>query len=112
MNAEDDLPLTLNLERHVDRLAGLIGPRHLGNPRAFAAAAGYVERGLADVGYNVTRQTYSASGHEVSNLIAELPGGRRADEIVVLGAHYDTVWTTPGADDNASAVAVMIEVSR
>jgi Zn-dependent M28 family amino/carboxypeptidase len=71
-----------------------------------------VERELADAGYNVVRQTYLAGGHEVSNLVAELPGGRRADEIVILGAHYDTVWTTPGADDNASAVAVMIEVAR
>ena len=44
--------------------------------------------------------------------MAELPGGKRANEIVVVGAHYDTVSTTPGADDNASAVAVMIEVAR
>ena len=58
------------------------------------------------------RQTYRAGGHEVSNLIAELPGSGRADEIVVVGAHYDTVPTTPGADDNASAVAVLLEVAR
>jgi Zn-dependent M28 family amino/carboxypeptidase len=112
MEEVDELELIANLVRHVDRLAGLIGPRHLGNPRAFAAAAGYVEQELATVGYAVARQTYPASGHEVSNLIAELPGQRWRDEIVVLGAHYDTVATTPGADDNASAVAVMIEVAR
>src|SRR5688572_27765741 len=101
---EVDSWLVPNLVRHVDRLAGLIGPRHLGNPRAFAAAAGYVERELTEAGYDVVRQTYLAGGYEVSNLIAELPGGRRANEIVILGAHYDTVSTTPGADDNASAV--------
>jgi Zn-dependent M28 family amino/carboxypeptidase len=44
--------------------------------------------------------------------VAELPGRKRADEIVVVGAHYDTVWSTAGADDNASAVAVMVEVAR
>ena len=51
-------------------------------------------------------------GDEATNLIVECPGTKRADEIVLLGAHYDTVFSTPGADDNASAVAVMLEVSR
>lgn len=51
-------------------------------------------------------------GHQATNLIVHQPGRDSADEIVVLGAHYDTVMTTPGADDNASAVAVLIEVSR
>jgi Zn-dependent M28 family amino/carboxypeptidase len=46
------------------------------------------------------------------NLIVERRGNSRPDEIVILGAHYDTVETTPGADDNASAVAVLIEAAR
>ena len=49
---------------------------------------------------------------QVANIVAEIPGTRRADEVVILGAHYDTVSTTPGADDNASAVAVLIEAAR
>jgi Zn-dependent M28 family amino/carboxypeptidase len=77
-----------------------------------AAAAGYVERELANAGYIPVRQIYLAGDQNVSNILAELPGGRRKDEIIVLGAHYDTVATTPGADDNASAVAVMLEVAR
>jgi Zn-dependent M28 family amino/carboxypeptidase len=101
-----------SLTRHVDRLAGLIGPRHLGAPRAFKAAADFVERELTDAGYTPTRQTYEVGGQSVANIVAELPGGKRANEIVVVGAHYDTVATTPGADDNASAVAVLIEVAR
>lgn len=101
-----------NLYQHVDRLAGLIGPRHLGNPRAFHAAAQLVERELGDVGFAVTRQTYRIGNDEVANVIVELPGSSRRNEIVVIGAHYDTVWTTPGADDNASAVAMLIEVAR
>jgi Zn-dependent M28 family amino/carboxypeptidase len=101
-----------NLVRHVDCLAGLIGPRHLGKPASLAAAAAYVERELAGAGYAPTRQTYSLGGQEVANIVAELAGGRRKEELVVLGAHYDTVWTTPGADDNASAVAVMLEAAR
>lgn len=46
------------------------------------------------------------------NIIAELPGTTRPDEIIVIGAHYDTEVNTPGADDNASGVAVMLELAR
>jgi Zn-dependent M28 family amino/carboxypeptidase len=64
------------------------------------------------VGYTVERQWYLAQSHEVSNLVTEIPGTKHPDRVVVLGAHYDTVETTPGADDNASAVAVLIEVAK
>jgi Zn-dependent M28 family amino/carboxypeptidase len=101
-----------NLHQHVDRLAGLIGPRHLGAPQTMIAAAGLIERELTEIGYAVERQNYNARGQPTANLIAEIPGSQRSDEIVVLGAHYDTVSTTPGADDNASAVAVLIEAAR
>jgi hypothetical protein len=104
--------LVANLRQHVDRLAGLIGPRHVGAPKALEAAATLIERELSAAGYTVERQWYLAQGHRVANLVAEIPGSNRADQIVVLGAHYDTVDTTPGADDNASAVAVLLEVAR
>ena len=45
-------------------------------------------------------------------MVVEIPGSRRPRKIVVLGAHYDTIAATPGADDNASAVAVLLEVAR
>src|SRR5687768_2970988 len=112
MRAENDTQLSANLAMHVDRLAGIIGPRHLSQPAAFAAAAELVERELADAGYAIERQTYSAGGEEVANIVAEIPGGKKKDEIVIVGAHYDTTPSTPGADDNASAVAVLIEVAR
>jgi Zn-dependent M28 family amino/carboxypeptidase len=112
MRPPTDPVLIANLTRHVDCLAGLIGPRPLGKFAAFTAAATYVERELANVGYDVSRQTYTIGDQDVSNIVAELPGGRKKEEIVVVGAHYDTVWTTPGADDNASAVAALIETAR
>jgi Zn-dependent M28 family amino/carboxypeptidase len=112
MCADNDRKLVPDVRRHVDRLAGLIGPRHLSRSAAFVAAAELVERELADAGYAVERQTYLAGAQQVANIVAELPGGKKKDEIVVVGAHYDTIATTPGADDNASAVAVMLEVAR
>jgi Zn-dependent M28 family amino/carboxypeptidase len=104
--------LTGWLRTHVDRLAGLIGPRHPGKPAALEAAATYVEREFQNLGDAVERQCYDAGGVSVANLVIERRGSQRPGEIVVLGAHYDTVPTTPGADDNASAVAVLIETAR
>jgi hypothetical protein len=104
--------LAANLRRHVDHLAGKIGPRHLGQPHKLDAAVEFIERELSSAGYTVGRHPYRVDAHDVVNLISELPGKNRAQEVVILGAHYDTVYATPGADDNASAVAVLIEVAR
>ncbi len=100
------------LRRHVDVLAELIGPRHVGKPAALASAAAYIEREFAALGDDVERQEYDAGGVTVANLIVERRGRTQPDSIVVLGAHYDTIPGTPGADDNASAVAVLIESAR
>ena len=104
--------LVERLRWHVDRLAGLIGPRHIGRPQALEAAVGLIERELANSGYVVERQAYRAAGADVANLIVEIAGTVQPGEMIVVGAHYDTVPSTPGADDNASAVAVLLEVAR
>ena len=101
-----------NLRLHVDRLASLIGPRTLQRPNTIKATIGYIRSQWSEMGYSIAEETYDALGNVATNLIVEQPGNKRGDEIVLLGAHYDTVSTTPGADDNASAVAVLLEVSR
>jgi Zn-dependent M28 family amino/carboxypeptidase len=101
------MTLTDHLRRDVDVLAGLIGPRHTGAPSALAAAAAHVRRALEDAGHAVTAEPVMAGA---DNLIAEVPG--ESGRVVVVGAHYDTVPETPGADDNASAVAVLLAVAR
>lgn len=111
MNPDRD-SIEANLRLHVDRLAGLIGPRTLTKPKTIEATIGYIEGQWSEMGYSNDRECYDALGDEATNLIVEQPGSKRADEIILLGAHYDTVATTPGADDNASAVAVLLEVSR
>ncbi|HWP01518.1 MAG TPA: M28 family peptidase [Methylococcus sp.] len=100
------------LERHVKALAGEIGERHLWRPEALAAAAAYIERTLADMGYAVVSQTYVTHGRSVRNLEAELEGTVPEGGIVVIGAHYDTVPGSPGANDNASGVAALLELAR
>lgn len=111
--ASDELSqLVERLRLHVDRLAGLIGPRHPGKPVALNAAATYIESELSGLGYQVRRETYDVEKEEVANLIAERRGERQPEEVVIVGAHYDTLPMTPGADDNASAVAMLIEAAR
>jgi Zn-dependent M28 family amino/carboxypeptidase len=104
--------LESRLRRHVETLAGGIGERHVGRPKALHAAEAYIAGELAAIGYSVARQAYLAQGVESSNLEVTVPGGARASEIVLAGAHYDTVPGSPGADDNASGVAGLIEIAR
>lgn len=110
--SEDHAGLVERLRTHVDTLAEVIGPRHLGRPKELAAAAGYIEREFAALEDAVERQTYYIDDGSATNLIVERRGQRQPDSIIVLGAHYDSVPSTPGADDNASAVAVLLEVAR
>ena len=58
------------------------------------------------------QETYTAAGMRVSNIIAEIIGTERTDAIILVGAHYDTIEDTPGADDNATGVAALLELFR
>ena len=101
-----------NLRRHVSALAGRIGPRNMIQYKALQEASGYIEDSLKILGYQVGSQEYTVEGRSARNLITEIHGGALAGEIVVVGAHYDTVFDSPGADDNASGVAGLLELAR
>ncbi len=101
-----------NLQRHVAKLAGEIGERHVWRVAALNASASYLEDTLTAAGYRVTSQNYQAEGMQVGNLVAELRGTSRPDEIIIVGGHYDTVTGTPGANDNASGCAAVLELAR
>lgn len=104
--------VAVRLRSHVEILAGPIGPRHLGKPGTMEAAVAYIEHQWTNLGDTVTRHTYQVNHYTVANLVIERAASRSPWEILVVGAHYDTVDTTPGADDNASAVAMLIETAR
>jgi Zn-dependent M28 family amino/carboxypeptidase len=99
-----------NLYGHIEYLSVEVGDRHLWRRNSLKRTADYIESIFQKSGYHVTRQTYSCYGESVSNLITEKSGTE--DRAIVVGAHYDTVPGTPGADDNASAVAGMLELAR
>jgi len=99
-----------NLYQHVGYLSVKIGERHLWKEGSLERTVDYIESAFASYGYSVQRQTYACYGKNVSNLIVEKKG--EDEGTVVIGAHYDTVPGTPGADDNGSAVAGLLELAR
>jgi Zn-dependent M28 family amino/carboxypeptidase len=100
------------LERHVEVLGRTIGERNVWSERALEAAAAYVGRTFKEVGYRVTSQPYEVCGTTVSNIEVEVRGNGERDQVVVVGAHYDTVLGAPGANDNGSGVAAVLELAR
>ncbi len=100
------------LEKHVQMLAEAIGERNVYRPLALSDAADYIEREWHAMGYEVVRQTYELDGILCSNLEITRLGNRHPEEILLIGAHYDTVIGSPGANDNGSGVAAMLEMAR
>lgn len=103
--------LAERLSAHTHKLAGEIGPRNAIHPESYAAAVEYIEHVLREYGCDPERETFTADGEECHNILAEHTGVTRPEEILIVGAHYDSVMRTSGADDNASAVAVLLELA-
>jgi hypothetical protein len=110
--SEHEQDLARRLEVHVRALAGEIGERNVFRPEGLAAAAAHLEATLQAGGHEVRSQAFEVGGLEIRNLEVEHRGGSRADEIVVVGAHYDSVMGSPGANDNATGVAAALELTR
>jgi Zn-dependent M28 family amino/carboxypeptidase len=100
------------LSQHVRALSETIGERNIYCPMALADTADYIEWEWRAMGYEVRRQTYELGGMPCSNLEISRPGIRRPEEILLIGAHYDTVIGSPGANDNGSGVAALLEMAR
>jgi len=79
---------------------------------ALEEAAQYIERAFAGTGYVVAAQRFETAMGEVRNIEVEILGDTRADEIVLVGAHYDSVLGATGANDNGSGVAAVLELAR
>lgn len=100
------------LSRHVGVLAGEIGVRSYLDLDKLESAASYIEERLREAGIETRRQEFSFRGETYFNVLGEVKGTGSSGEALVIGAHYDTVVGSPGADDNASAVAGMLELAR
>jgi len=100
------------LATHVETLAGRIGERNLWHYPALLAAADYIQGTLTELGYAPTDESFESQGKPVHNIVAERRGDSAPGEIVLVGAHYDTVRGSPGANDNGSGVAALLELAR
>ncbi|MBE0621160.1 MAG: M28 family peptidase [Burkholderiales bacterium] len=105
-------PLAERLHAHVARLAGEIGERNVWRPEALHAAADYIRGEWRRHGHTVTAQRYTIREVVSENLEIELAGTAHPSEIILVGAHYDSVQGSPGANDNASGVAALLELGR
>jgi Zn-dependent M28 family amino/carboxypeptidase len=108
----EEQSIRAELARDVGELAGKIGERSFAEPESLSRAAAFVESELRSSGARVARQSYFAEGQEFCNIEATVDGGARAGEVVVVGAHYDSVMSCPGANDNASGVAALLALAR
>jgi Zn-dependent M28 family amino/carboxypeptidase len=100
------------LESHVQYLANDIGPRHMTKPEALKATVEYIKSAFESSLYETELHAVTILGEDQHNIEAILQGTNRTKKsILVIGAHYDTVPDSPGADDNASGIAVLLELA-
>jgi len=105
--------IKLNLISTVKHLSQDIGQRSHRDIKELNSTADFIEDKFRSYGCVVKRQAFIYNNNTYHNIIAEVKGAENsADEILIIGAHYDTVIGTPGADDNASGVAVLLELAR
>lgn len=100
------------LREHVETLAVEIGERTVYRPGSLEAAADYIEERFRGTGLPVTRQEFAAAGRRVHNIVATRSGTEPGIRGLVIGAHYDSVVGSPGANDNATGVAALLELAR
>jgi hypothetical protein len=100
------------LRADVEVLAGQIGERSVLRPKGLHAGADRIESVFAASGLSPKRQPFTVEGVACDNVEAEIAGTDRSHDVVIIGAHYDSVAFTTGANDNASGTAAMLAVAR
>jgi hypothetical protein len=106
----DELTLRDELKHDVRKLGGEIGERNFVRYTELEAAAAFIEQQLASTTFRTRRVSYNIDDKPFHNLEAELTGN--SVDIVLIGAHYDSVLGSPGANDNGSGVAALLALAR
>ncbi len=104
--------LAARLSEDVSQLSSTIRERNLQYEGSLSATTEYLRRELAKAGYSASEQTYAVKNGAVSNLEADIVGTDPGESAVIVGAHYDSVGGTVGANDNATGVAATLELAR
>ena len=110
--SEQEERISKRLRSHVYTLAGEIGERNIWKKDKLYDAASYIQRIWQEAGFRVELQEYDAKGVTSANLEIEISGQGPTDEIILVGAHYDSVLGSPGANDNGTGVAALLEIAK
>ena len=107
---ESEVALREELAADVQKLAGEIGERNMDRYPQLLAAGEFIEASLTSAGLTPRRVSFELRGRACHNIEVEIPGTQ--SEIFVIGAHYDSVFGSPGANDNGSGVAALLALAR
>jgi hypothetical protein len=106
----DEVALREELRASVQKLAGEIGERNMWHYPQLNDAADFIENSFSRAGLRTRRDSYNMHGQACHNIEAEIPGAH--PEIVLIGAHYDSVFGSPGANDNGTGVAATLALAQ
>jgi len=106
----DEVLLREELRANVQKLAGEIGERNMWHYAQLNAAADFIEDSFSRTGLRTRRESYQMRGQSCHNIETEIPGN--GPEIIVIGAHYDSVFGSPGANDNGSGAAAVLALAQ
>ncbi len=104
--------LAERLRADVQVLARDIGERSVRRPKGLHAAADRIEASFASSGLSPVRQTFDVEGVACDNVEVEIRGSDKPNDLVIVGAHYDSVAFTTGANDNGSGVAALLALAE
>jgi Zn-dependent M28 family amino/carboxypeptidase len=104
--------IQINLKQHIQAVADNIGPRNIIYYNNLLSTGDYILSMLNIINSSVFLQEYKINDLIFKNIGLEIRGHIEPNKIIVLGAHYDTYFNSPGANDNASGIAALIEIAR
>lgn len=110
MLTDDEKLIAVNCRQHIDMLATTIGERHFGCPAKLDASLGYIGNLFQNSRYSVQPHEFRLPEGLGVNLVATKPG--KSKRVFIVGAHYDSVPGSPGANDNGSGTAALLELAR
>lgn len=108
----DERHMAILCKRHVTALSVDIGERCITSPLALSRTVHYIAGELRAMGLEPRWEDFEVDGQTLRNVYVDVPGTSSPDEIIVVGAHYDTTCGTAGADDNGTGVAATLELAR
>ena len=111
-NKIDTFFLVNSIKKHINRLAVDIGPRPVTNELSIKKTESYITNYFKNIGLQVQLQQYKYGNYDITNIITGSQENLLSSKYYVIGAHYDSVPETYGADDNASGIAVLLELAR